>query len=99
MGFKEYLRAEDRIVERLDTTSISFVKRVVVGNNDSEQVLDANAIEDQIALLNRCLNELPKGKIIGLEKGVHILKMGEREMEMQYVAYHVGFARKPVWLD
>ncbi len=79
-------------------TDISYVHRVVVGNDNPEAQPDENKYNEQIALLNRCLNEYPKGKIIGQEKNFYILNIGEHQVVMQYIVYHIGFIRKPVWL-
>lgn len=82
-----------------DLMNVSFIQRVVVGNTNPELTVDDRAIENQIAFLNRCLSETPRGKIIGQEKGFQILNIGEHQVVMQYMVYHVGFSRKPVWTD
>lgn len=55
--------------------------------------------EDQIELLNRCLNDFPKGIIIGKDITIGRYQIGEYELIMEKVTYHVGFARKPAWLE
>lgn len=82
-----------------DLAEVTFMKRVVIGNTNPEQLQDDSAIEKQMAFLNRCLNDYPKGKIIGQEKSFHILRIGEHQVVMQYVVYHVGFMRFPSWMD
>lgn len=79
-------------------TDITYVHRVVIGNDNPEQQPDEDKFNRQLALLNRCLSDSPKGKIIGQEKNFYILNIGEHQMVMQYIVYHVGFRRKPTWL-
>lgn len=81
-----------------DLSCVGFIKRIVVGNNNPEKVSTDEDIEKQLALLNRCLQEYPKGKIIGAERNFFILNIGEHQVIMQYTVYHVGFKRKPDWL-
>lgn len=82
-----------------DVSEVGYVKRVVVGNQDPERTVDEEAIQKQTDFLNRCLTDSPKGKIIGQEKNFYLLNIGEHQVVMQYVVYHIGFARKPVWLQ
>ena len=68
------------------------------GKRQSGKKPDEEHYRKQTELLNRCLSEFPKGKIIAQEKNFYILNIGEHQVVMQYVVYHVGFARKPPWL-
>ena len=52
-----------------------------------------------MAFLNRCLNEAPKGRIVGSEKNFTLLQLGEHQVVLQWTVYHVGFKRKPFWMD
>jgi hypothetical protein len=79
-------------------TDIQYVHRIVIGNDNPEQPPDEAKYKQQLALLNRCLNDYPKGKIIGQEKNFYLLNIGEHQLVMQYIVYHVGFTRKPAWL-
>jgi len=81
-----------------DLTEVKYVKRIVVGSNDPTQMSTEAQVEQARALLNRCLTESPKGKIIGLEKSFTILQIGEHQVVLQWLSYHVGFARKPAWI-
>ena len=81
-----------------DLSCVGFVKRIIVGNNNPEKVTIDAEIEKQLSLLNKCLQEYPKGKIIGIERNFFILNIGEHQVIMQYTVYHVGFKRKPDWL-
>lgn len=81
-----------------DLTDVKFVKRIVVGSNNPSQMASEAQVEESRDLLNRCLNESPKGTIVGLEKSFTILQIGEHQVVLQWICYHVGFARRPLWL-
>ena len=79
-------------------TDIRYVHRVVVGNDNPETQPDEEKYKRQLKYLNKCLNDYPKGKIIGQEKNFFLLNIGEHQVVMQYIVYHVGFERKPQWI-
>jgi len=81
-----------------DVTDIGFVKRIVVGSTDPEKLASDEAVQAEADLLNRCLTETPRGRIIGIEKNFTLLNIGEHQVVLQALVYHVGFARKPYWL-
>ncbi len=83
----------------IDLSDISYVKRIVVGSNNPAQLQSDGQIAEAMALLNRCLSEPPKGKIVGVEKSFAILQVGEHNVVLQWVTYHVGFPRRPYWMD
>lgn len=83
----------------IDLSEVTFVKRIVVGSNNPADLRGDDRIEEQMALLNRCLTETPKGKLIGAEKSFSILQVGEHNVVLQWTTYHVGFLRRPLWLD
>lgn len=82
-----------------DLTDVSYVKRIVVGNSDPERMHSEAEIQAAAELLNRCLSDTPKGRIIGIEKTFNILNIGEHQVVLQSLIYHVGFSRKPYWLS
>ena len=86
------------VQDTFSLTDIRYVKRVVVGNDNPETQPDEEKYKKQMVYLNRCLNEYPKGKIIGQEKNFFLLNIGEHQIVMQYIVYHVGFERKPQWI-
>jgi hypothetical protein len=81
-----------------DLTDVKFVKRVVVGSDNPNQMSNEAKIDEARALLNRCLTDSPRGSIIGVEKSFTILQIGEHQVVLQWICYHVGFPRKPSWL-
>ncbi len=82
-----------------DLTDVGFVKRIVVGSYDPQNMLGQQEIQDAIDTLNRCLSDLPRGRVLGIEKTFSILNIGEHQVVLQAMIYHVGFPRKPVWLQ
>lgn len=83
----------------IDLSDVAFVKRIVVGSNNPTNLQSEEEIAKAMALLNRCLGEAPKGKIVGIEKSFNILQVGEHNVVLQWMTYHVGFARMPYWLE
>ncbi len=86
------------VQDTFSLTDIRYVHRVVVGNDNPETQPDEEKYKRQLEYLNRCLSEYPKGKIIGQEKNFFLLNIGEHQIVMQYIVYHVGFERKPQWM-
>jgi len=82
-----------------DLADVGYVARIAVGNLDPRRMRSDAALERAMALLNRCLGEAPKGRIIGIEKSFQVLNIGEHQVVLQAMIYHVGFPRKPFWLE
>ncbi|QJE72439.1 hypothetical protein HHL28_04405 [Aerophototrophica crusticola] len=82
-----------------DLTDVGFVKRITVGSTNPERMATEEEVQAAADLLNRCLSDSPKGRIIGVEKNFSILNIGEHQVVLQCVVYHVGFPRKPYWLE
>ena len=78
-------------------SDIRYVKLVPVGSINPNNPLSDQSKEEQVALLNRCLNDYPKGILIGKDVKVGRYMLGEHELTMEKVTYHVGFTRKPSW--
>ncbi len=83
----------------VDLSDISFLKRIVVGSSSPADLQSNERIESAMELLNRCLSSHPKGKLVGTEKSFSILQVGEHNVVLQWTTYHVGFVRKPAWMD
>lgn len=81
-----------------DLNEVKYVKRIVVGSNDPTRMLGDDELKKAQDLLNRCMSESPKGSILGIERSFTILQIGEHQVVLQWLAYHVGFPRKPIWL-
>lgn len=78
---------------------VHYVKLVPIGSVNPNNPLSDQSKEEQMALLNKCLNDYPKGTIIGKDITVGQYRIGEHELTMERVTYHVGFQRKPAWED
>lgn len=83
----------------VDISDVAFIKRIVVGSNNPTDLQSEDKIKESMALLNRCLGETPKGKLIGIEKSFSILQVGEHNVVLQWITYHIGFPRRPFWLE
>jgi hypothetical protein len=81
-----------------DLTDVGYVKRIVVGSTDPQKLSSTEVVEGEAALLNRCLSDTPRGRIVGIEKNFSLLNIGEHQVVLQALVYHVGFTRKPYWL-
>ncbi|WP_119677802.1 hypothetical protein [Indioceanicola profundi] len=82
-----------------DLTDVGFVKRITLGSTNPERMDTEEEVQKAAELLNRCLSDTPKGRIIGVEKNFSILNIGEHQVVLQCIVYHVGFPRKPYWLE
>ena len=83
--------------EKIDLSDITFAKIVAVGHvNKSTTEEEMN---EQIILLNRCLQELPKGRIIGKNVSTFTFNYEDLPSRFEQTTYHIGWKRKPHWLD
>ena len=80
-------------------SDISYVHRVVVGNADPNNMKQEAEINAQMEKVNECLSRSPKGRIIVIEKNFGIYQVGEHQMVLQSMTYHIGFNRKPAWIE
>lgn len=85
--------------EKTALYDVHFVKDVVVGSINPNNPLSDEGREIQVSLLNRCLNDLPKGVIIGSDVTIGRYMIGQHELMTQKTVYHIGFTRKPQWLQ
>jgi len=81
-----------------DLTDVTYIRRITVGSTNPERLTNEEDSKAALEFLNKCLNEPPKGHILGIEKSFAILNIGEHQVVLQAMIYHVGFSRKPVWL-
>lgn len=77
---------------------VRYIKRVKVGNINPNAVLTEENKDEQVKLLNRCLDE-GRGKIVGKDVTYGVYQVGEHEITLQATIYHIGFKRKPYWLE
>lgn len=81
-----------------DISDIGYVERITVGSTNPEKLVSEEEARKATEKLNRCLSEVPRGRIVGIEKNFSILNLGEHQVVLQSMVYHVGFPRKPYWL-
>ena len=72
---------------------------MTVGSVDPSNLKSESEIQAQMDKVNECLSRSPKGRIIGIEKNFGIYQVGEHQMVLQSMTYHMGFERKPSWLE
>jgi hypothetical protein len=79
--------------------NIRFIKRIVVGSDDPQNMRTEAEVQQAMELVNRCLSAMPRGYVMNIEKSFGLYNIGEHQIVLQYAVYHVGFERKPLWLD
>ena len=82
-----------------DVTDVGFVRRITVGSSDPQSPKGEAEIQAAMDFLNRCLTEVPRGRILGMEKSFSVVNIGEHQVVLQWITYHVGFTRKPAWIE
>jgi hypothetical protein len=82
-----------------DLSDVTFIRRIAIGSTNPEAMPTEADCQQALDLLNRCLNDTPKGKIVGVEKSFALLNIGEHQVVLQALIYHVGFVRRPAWLS
>lgn len=80
-------------------TNIRFVKRIIVGNDNPQNMKTETEVQEAMDLVNRCLSSTPRGYILNVEKSFGLYNVGEHQIVLQYAVYHIGFERKPIFLD
>ncbi len=83
--------------EKTTLSEIHYVKQVPIGSVNPNNPLSDQSREEQVALLNRCLTDYPKGIILGKDISIGRYQLGEHELTMEKVTYHIGFTRRPSW--
>lgn len=82
-----------------DITEVGHIERVVVGTTTPDQIPSEEDNKKQMAFVNRCLSDFPKGRIIGVERSFSVIRIGEHQVVLESVAYHIGFKKIPLWID
>ncbi len=82
-----------------DLSEVGYVRRVVVGSLDPQSIPTEADTQAKMDEVNRCLSEFPKGKLLGMERSFSILRIGEHQVVLEAVSYHIGFKRKPIWVE
>lgn len=85
--------------KKTELAEIHYVKLVTIGSVNPSNPLSDQAKQAQMDLLNRCLSDYPKGTIIGKDITIGRYMLGEHELSMEKITYHIGFTRKPAWME
>ncbi len=78
-----------------DLTNVRHVRRIVVGSDNPSRLCTREETEAQMEELNRCLTCRPAGTLIAVERSFTLVRIGEHQVVLQWIVYHVGFERKP----
>lgn len=78
---------------------VKYIERVSIGSVDPNTILSDEKRDEQLTHLNRCLQEFPRGKIIGKDVTIGTFKIGDHQLVTEKTTYHIGFTRRPIWLD
>lgn len=76
--------------EKTTLTNTHYIKLVAMDSVNPNKPLFDRSREAQVALLNRCLNDYPKGTFIGKDVIIGRYMVGEHELTMEKVIYHAG---------
>lgn len=76
-----------------------FIKRIVVGNDNPQNMRTEAEIQQSMDLVNRCLSATPRGHLLNIEKSFGLYNIGEHQVVLQYAIYHIGFERRPPFLS
>lgn len=85
-------------VNTFDITEMGYIERIVVGTTTPDTMPTEEDNQKKMALVNRCLSEYPKGRIIGIERSFSVIRIGEHQVVLESVTYHIGFKKIPLWL-
>ncbi len=86
------------MAEKFGLNEVTFIQRAVVGPTRADRIPTQDETNAQMDFINRCLSE-GRGQLVGTEKGLVIINTSDQQIVMQHTAYHIGFKRKPVWVD
>ncbi|MBB6251313.1 hypothetical protein [Nitrospirillum iridis] len=84
--------------DNFNLADVRYVHRIVIGTADGDAPGSDAQSQAAMYVLNRCLSDTPRGRIIGLEKSVQLLTVDGHQLVRQGLVYHVGFNRRPSWL-
>ena len=82
-----------------DITEVGHIERIVVGTTTPDKMPSDEDNQKKMAQINRCLTDFPKGRIIGVERSFSVIRIGEHQVVLEAVVYHIGFKKKPLWID
>jgi hypothetical protein len=80
-----------------DQSNVKYIKRLVVGSDNPARLCTREETEAQMEELNDCLSGAshPRGTLLAVERSFTLVRIGDHQVVLEWMAYHVGFARKP----
>lgn len=80
-----------------DQSNVKYIKRIVVGSDNPARICTREETEAQMAELNDCLTGAvhPRGTLLAVERSFTLVRIGEHQVVLEWLAYHVGFPRQP----
>lgn len=90
---------QSQFTSSYDITDIGHIERLVIGTTSPDRIPTEEESQQKVQLLNKYLQTSPRGRIIGCERSFALVRIGEHQVVLEAVAYHVGFKRKPAWLS
>lgn len=82
-----------------DITDVGHIERIVVGSITPGEMPTEQDNQAKMNRINRCLSDFPKGRIIGVERSFSVVRVGEHQVVLEAVVYHIGFKKVPLWLE
>ncbi|WP_431266241.1 hypothetical protein ACQ859_13720 [Roseateles chitinivorans] len=76
-----------------DQSNVKYIKRIVVGSDNPARICTREETEAQMAELNDCLTGAvhPRGTLLAVERSFTLVRIGEHQVVLEWLAYHVGF--------
>ncbi len=74
-------------------SEVGYVKRYTIGNYDPTNIRTEAELQKDADVMNREMADY-KGTILGQEKNFITFQIGEHQVVMQYIVYHIGYKRK-----
>lgn len=78
-----------------DLSDVKHIKRIIVGSDNPAQIKTQAEVDEAMEELNQHLTGSPRGTLVAVERSFSLVRIGEHQVVLQWIAYHVGFPRKP----
>ncbi len=82
-----------------DITDVGHIERIVIGTTTPGEMPTEEENQAKMDMINRCLSDFPKGRIIGVERSFSVIRIGEHQVVLEAVVYHIGFKKIPLWIQ
>jgi hypothetical protein len=78
-----------------DLSDVRHIKRIVVGSDNPARLHTKAEIDAALEEVNGYLTGCPRGTLLAIERSFVIVHVGEHQVVLQWMAYHIGFPRRP----